>query len=289
MIPGDGNANRTAAAIGPVDEHYGNALLGQRVDAALRARGLNAVPLSWERLGGLDQFHIGGAATTARLAEQLSLVPESRVLDVGSGLGGPARHLAATYGCSVTGVDRHEPFVALAASLTARTGLSDRVTFARADATALPFPAECFDVAWTQHVAMNIADRTSLYTEIARVLVPGGRFAMYDVLAGDGGPLHFPVPWARDPAMSTLVDETRQRELLAQAGLEVECWNDLTAGGIRGISERSAAPARRDADSPALGLVLVMGPDFPQLVATLGRNLREGRARLVQAVARRAS
>ncbi|MEO6878460.1 MAG: class I SAM-dependent methyltransferase, partial [Gemmatimonadaceae bacterium] len=192
-------------------------------------------------------------------------------------------------GCSVTGVDLHEPYVALATSLTERTGLSDRVTFARASATALPFPAECVDVAWTQHAAMNIADRGSLYSEIARVLVPGGRFALYDVLAGDGTPLEFPVPWARDPGMSTLVNEAQQRVLLAQSGLDVVSWTDLTAEGIRWIGERSAASKRHDADSPALGLVLVMGADFPSLVAMLGRNLREGRARLVQAVARRES
>jgi SAM-dependent methyltransferase len=181
--------------------HYGTADLTERVDQALKQAGLDAGGLTWSDLTPLDQFHVRGLAATKELAEGLSLEPGSTVIDVGCGLGGPARYLAATHGCRVTGIDLSRPFTDVARTLTERVGLSASVTYRQADALDLPFADRAFDHAWTQHVAMNIADKGRFYANIHRVLKPAGRLAIYDVVAGDAGPLIFPVPWKSSPEM----------------------------------------------------------------------------------------
>ena len=149
------------------------------------------------------------------------------VLDVGSGVGGPARFLAATRGCQVTGVDLSEPFVDAARYLTERTGQSGQVSFETASALELPFDAGRFDVVLLQHVAMNISDRTRLYHEIRRVLKSGGMFAIFDVVLNDGEP-HYPVPWARTPATSFLLTAAATRAAIEPAGFRTLAWQDDT-------------------------------------------------------------
>jgi SAM-dependent methyltransferase len=185
---------RTAAVV----EHYGRDDLRERLSSALRTAGLSGQVLSPMILAPLDQFHVRGLAATKELAEAARVGPGAMVLDVGSGLGGPSRYLAATYGCHVTGIDLNASFVEAATYLAERAGFVDQVAYECADALALPYDDGRFDIAWTQHVAMNIEDRARLYGEVKRVLRPGGRFAVYDVVVGSGEALHFPVPWARN-------------------------------------------------------------------------------------------
>src|SRR5690242_8895787 len=166
-----------------VRNHYRATGLTERLKAALAVFGPDEQQLMPEQLAALDQFHTRGLAATAELAKLAGIAAGMSVLDVGSGLGGPARFLAATYGCRVTGVDLSEPFIEAAAYLTERTGLSALVSFETASALELPFDDGRFDVALLQHVAMNIPDRARLYREIRRVLRPGGRFATFDVVS----------------------------------------------------------------------------------------------------------
>ncbi|MBV8653186.1 MAG: methyltransferase domain-containing protein [Alphaproteobacteria bacterium] len=268
-----------------VTAHYGTGSLRQIVEDALRRAGLDAPHLSWSDLTPLDQFHVRGLAATKELAAALPLAPESHVLDVGSGLGGPARFLAATTGCRVTGIDLSAAFVEVATMLAQRAGLAGRVTYREADALALPFAEASFDHAWTQHVAMNIADRARLYGEIRRVLKPSGRLAIYDVVEGEGGDLIFPVPWARVPEISFLATAEAMRAALTAAGFSELSFEDKTDAGLTWYAEQQARAAA--GTRPALGIHVVMGAEFPGMAANLGRNLREGRARLVQAVVER--
>ena len=258
-----------------------------RVDAALAQAGFGDGPIPWDVLSQLDQFHVGGAAATVALAEKLGIAAGSRVLDVGCGLGGPSRHLAATFGCAVEGIDLSRPLIELATTLTRRTGLSNRVHHQAADACHLPFQPESFNLAWTQHVAMNIADRRALYAGVHEVLRPGGRFAIYDVVAGDGQSLHFPVPWAREREGSFLLTLDATRAVLEASGFVILDWVDATEAGQRWFQGQAAAVQGRPDHLKLLALPLIMGPEFSTMTANLGLNFREGRARLLQAIVER--
>jgi len=231
----------------------------------------------------LDQFHVGGAKATLRLAEQVALSSGCRVLDVGSGLGGPARLLAETRGWDVTGVDLSPDFAQIAAALSARLNLTTRTRFCAADALQLPFAEARFDVVWTEHVAMNIGARDALYRELARVVCPGGLLALYDVVAGENtAPLTYPVPWAREPGQSHLVDAAGLKGIVVGAGWEVVSWADETAFARDWLN---AARAPRVPAGPSLRHV--MGADFPSMIANLGANFSDGRLGAVQAVFRK--
>jgi len=266
-----------------VRDHYRTTGLTQRLKTALAALGPEDQRLTPQQLGALDQFHTRGLAATAELATLAGITAEMSVLDVGAGIGGPARFLAATYGCRVVGVDLSEPFVEAARYLTERAGLGRQVTFEVASALELPFGDRRFDLVLLQHVAMNIADRARLYREIRRVLRPGGRFATFDVVLNSGEP-HYPAPWARTPAASFLLTAAATREAIEGAGFPALAWQDDTEAAKAWIAQlRASGPP----PSPNLGVV--MGPDFAQLAANLGRNLMEGRLGILTAVFEAAS
>jgi SAM-dependent methyltransferase len=263
-----------------VRQQYGTGSLRECVDQALQRGGLGQGTINWSDLVPLDQFHVRGLGATRELAEVLNVEAGWEVLDIGCGLGGPARFLAATYGCHVTGIDLSQPFVEIAEMLTRRCGLEDQVTFRRADALDLPFGDAIFPYVWTQHVAMNIADRTRFYAEIYRVLKPGGRLAVYDVVAGNGRPLIFPVPWAQGGEMSFLLTGDAMRNVLESTGFLEVSWTDTTEPAISWFAEVQASLS----SSPPLGISIVIGPQFLEMAKNLGQNLQDGRVRLIQAV-----
>jgi sarcosine/dimethylglycine N-methyltransferase len=261
-----------------VREHYNATGLTKRLKAALAILGPDEQPLQPHQLAPLDQFHTRGMAATAELATLAEINEEMSVLDVGSGLGGPARFLAATYGCQVIGIDLSERFVEAARYLTQRTGQQEQVAFEEASALELPFEDARFDVLLLQHVAMNIADRPSLYAEIRRVLRVGGRLAIYDIVLRGGEPL-YPVPWAKTPATSFLLSSAETLEAIEQAGFHpMVVRDDTEAAKAWAIELRAGSPP-----SP-LNLGLVMGPSFAEVAGNLGRNLLEGRLGVLTAV-----
>jgi ubiquinone/menaquinone biosynthesis C-methylase UbiE len=261
-----------------VREHYRATGLTARLKTALAPLGPEDQRLTPQQLAGLDQFHTRGLLATAELAKLANISADMSVLDIGSGVGGPARFLAASAGCKVTGVDLSEPFVEAARYLTERTGQGGQVSFEIGSALELPFADGRFDVALLQHVAMNVADRARLYREIHRVLKPGGRFAAYDVVLRSGDP-HYPVPWARTPATSFLLTAEATRAAIEQAGFRTLIFQDDSETATAWFAQlRAAGPP----PSPNLGVV--MGPDFAQLTFNLGRNLAEGRIGILTAV-----
>ncbi|QKC91936.1 class I SAM-dependent methyltransferase [Mesorhizobium sp. NZP2234] len=266
-----------------VRDHYRATGLTERLRAVLADLGPEDQLLTPQQLGALDQFHTRGLAATAELAQLADITAGMSVLDVGSGVGGPARFLAATYGCRVTGVDLSEPFVDAARYLTGRTGQGGQLSFQTASALELPFDDGCFDIVLLQHVAMNISERARLYREIRRVLKSGGRFATFDVVLGSGQP-HYPLPWARTPATSFLLTSDATRKAIEPAGFHMLAWQDDTEAAKAWFAQlRASGPP----PSPNLGVV--MGSDFAELAANLGRNLMESRLGVLTAVFEAAS
>jgi sarcosine/dimethylglycine N-methyltransferase len=261
-----------------VRQHYGASGLTERLKVALGALGPQHQRLTPEQLGALDQFHTRGLAATAELARFAGITAATSVLDVGAGIGGPARFLAATYGCRVTGIDLSEPFVQAARYLTERTGQGAQVSFQTASALELPFDDGGFDVVLLEHVAMNIADRARLYREIRRVLQAGGRFATFDVVLKGGDP-HYPLPWARTPETSFLLTADATRAAIEAAGFQLLAWQDDTEAAKAWFAEQRAS-----GPPPSPNLGVVMGPEFAQLAANLGRSVMEGRLGILTAV-----
>ncbi len=267
-----------------VRAHYHATGLTERLKTALSTFGPENQRLTPQQLGALDQFHTRGLAATADVAKLAGITAEMSVLDVGSGVGGPARFLAATYGCRVTGVDLSEPFVDAARYLTERTGQSSQVSFQTASALELPFPDGSFNAVLLLHVAMNISDRARLYREIRRVLQTGGRFATFDIVLNSGDP-QYPLPWARTPATSFLLTAAATREAIESAGFRTLEWrDDMPATKAWGAQMRASG-----SPPPTPNLSVVMGPDFAQLTANLGQNFMTGRLGIVAAVFEAAS
>jgi SAM-dependent methyltransferase len=264
--------------------HYNGPELVERVNAALASAGLHPDRLDIDDLAALDEFHALGRPATVALAKLAGVRRGEAVLDVGAGIGGPARVLAARFGAQVTALDGTGRFCRLAEHLNAATGLSSGVTVVCADALRLPFPNASFDVVWTQALTQNIADKPALFAEFRRVLRPGGRYALFELLAGPGGPVHHPVPWADTPSQSHLLDAEGLRRAAAEAGFRPAEWRDGPAV-LAGIGA-AQAPARPT--PPGLGLELLM-PDYERRMASVARNVAERRIELLQAVLRRAT
>jgi len=266
-------------------EHYERPDLTARIIEALAAVGIAAEQLTRADLELLDEFHLRGHAATSELAELAGLQPEHEVLDLGCGLGGPARHLAAVHGCRVMGLDLATSYCEAAAELTRRVGLADRVRFRQGDMRQMPFANAAFDRVWLQHSLMNIPDKAALAREVRRVLRPRGKVVLHEVCAGTGAAVHLPVPWAREPAHSHLVTAVEMRDLWRATGLGQEIWQDvtdITLDWLDGLATGLAAKAPNPNPRPGLGLV--MGPDAGQKSRNLGRNLREGRVVVVWGV-----
>jgi SAM-dependent methyltransferase len=259
-------------------ENYSAAGLTDRIKSVLSTIVPDNKMLTVAQLAPLDQFHTRGILATADLAGAAGLDATTRVLDLGCGIGGPARYLAANFGCRVAGIDLSPGFIDAAIYLAARSGLSDRVTFQVGDALHLPFADAAFDAVFLQHVAMNIQDRATLYAEVRRLLAPGGRFATYDVVLRDGNVI-YPAPWARDASTSFLLTETDTRDALEAAGFNAILWRDDTQTALDWFKTAMAG------SSPTgLNLGVVMGPEFQARTANLARNIGENRLGVLSAV-----
>ena len=264
----------------PVASHYSENLeLADVIAQNLQSAGRDLNKLTTADLATVDEFHIRGRKATLELAAQMNLNADSHVLDMGSGLGGPARTLTETYGCKVTGIDLTQAFCSAATAMSDWVGLGKRVSFKRGDATNLPFDNKKFDAAMTIHVAMNIAAKDKMYMEARRVVKPGGIFAVYDILQGEGGEVLYPVPWARDPSISHLATPDEMKSLLVGAGFKLRDVQDSTEESQSFFERMTAQMAKTG--SPPVAWRLFLGDDFPTMARNQVRNVTERRIRTV--------
>jgi SAM-dependent methyltransferase len=263
-----------------VAAHYGSKTLLAAIRDGLKALGKDVEHPTVEDLAPVDHYHGGGLGSTQKMAERLNryakIKPGDSLLDLGSGIGGPARFFATTFDCQLTGIDLTPEFCHAAEALNEMTGLSDRVRIHNGSATDLPFEADTFHHAYSQNVSMNIEDKASFHSEAARVLKPGGCFALTEVVTGPGGDILFPNPYARTPENSFVVSLESTISSLTIAGFEILLLVNTSDRSRQAHTER-----RDDAeagDLPPLGVHLIMGEDALELMRNSAANTVEARA-----------
>lgn len=270
-----------------IQSHYAAPDLLSRITRGLAALGESPATVEVDTLGAVDEFHLGGAAATGELVELLGAGPGDHVLDVGAGLGGPARHLARATGCRVMGIDLSPDFCAAGNRLSAWTGLADRVRLEPGDAADLGrYGPAAFDGAWSIHVGMNLEHKTPIYAEIARVLKPGAPLVIYDLLAAGAGGPRYPTPWASRPEQSFLATRDEMAAHLAAAGFSVVEVRDRTREGTA-LLEEAFARAEEAGGPPALGIHLIMGAGSPERMTNVREGLASGRLAPTVIAARR--
>ena len=257
-----------------VAQHYTHGSLEAALLDGLRRSGKNADRIDPDDLAPGDEFHIGGRQATVEFADQLGLRPGMELLDIGSGIGGPARYFAHHRQCRVTGIDLTDEYVRVAGALSERAGLGGKVKFVQGSALALPFPPASFDGAYMLHVGMNIADKATLFAQVKRALKPAASSASTMSCAPSPGDLTFPVPWARTAESSFVVAPDDYRRLLRDAGFDVQKERERRAFAIEFFKRMQARVA--ESGLPPLGLHIVMGADFRDKVRNLVANLENG-------------
>ena len=268
-----------------VADHYGNRGIAERILAALRAANGPDAPVTVDALSVLDHFHGRGIVATRELVELLKPQPGEHLLDIGSGIGGPARWFAAKCGVRVTGVDLTPEFCAAAEALNRTTGLADKITIKQGSALALPVADNSFDRAYSQNVIMNIADKRGFYREAFRALKPEGVLALSNLCRGAAGDFIYPVPWAETAATSFLATPDEMRADLLAVGFEIVVFNDTTAETLP-ATVRNRERLERDGLG-TLGTHLIMGERLREMQINSARNQEAGLGRTIEALVRK--
>jgi len=269
-----------------ITAHYSRGNLLERLNAALRDDGADPFRPDVDALAPYDQFHGRGLEATQEMAESLAIAATDHILDLGSGIGGPARYLARRSGCRVTGIDLTPEFCAVARHLTRLLQLEDTVAFELGNALAMPFADATFDGAYSMNVSMNIADKAGLYREIHRVLKPGAWLMLSEIARGTGPEVDYPTPWARTAEASFLATPEETVHSLGRAGFEVMHHRD-TREQTLAFGARSRALVERGEKPPHRAVQLIHGEIAPQAMANTARGLAEQRIVPIEILSRK--
>ena len=273
-------------AASDISGYYASGDLLARLEARLREDGFDPARATFEALAPYDHFHGRGLEATEDMANLLQVSETDHVLDVGSGLGGPARYLARRFGCRVSGIDLTAEFCDVARHLTSLPGLRERVSFEQCDALAMPFGDAAFDGAYSMNVSMNIADKRALYREIHRVIKPGAWLSLSEVVQGPGGEQDYPTPWARTASSSFLATPAETLANLAASGFTIESLRETTEAALA-YAARSRAVVEAGGKPPHRAVSLIHRALAGEAIANSARALRERRTVPIEIVCRK--
>ncbi|NJD33733.1 MAG: methyltransferase domain-containing protein [Betaproteobacteria bacterium] len=255
-----------------VANHYTHGGLLNAIRDGIAKMGKTIASVNIDDLAPVDEFHIGGRVATQSFLDQLDIGPSHHVLDVGCGLGGGSRFAARTYGCRMTGVDLTREYVETGNALCSWVGLSDKISLQIGNATALPHPNEAFDRAYMLHVGMNIADKELLISELHRVVRPGAKIGIYDVMRVNDGDLTFPVPWAAGPESDSVASVPTYKAALERSGFNIIAERNRRDFALEFFAQLQAKVAGANGPPP-LGLHILMGSTAPIKVKNMIENI----------------
>lgn len=268
-----------------VADHWGRGDVYGLIVSALNKMSKPLEGLTVEDLAPVDHFHARGFPATVELADRLPIKAGQLILDIGCGLGGPARYIAKRFQCNVSGIDITEPFVEAANKLTALLRMEGQVKIGQGDGQRLPYPDSQFDGAYTQHVTMNVADRPRFFAEAYRVLKPRAFFALTEHGLGPKGDPHYPVPWSADGSGSHLVTPSETRGILEKTGFEAIVVEDTGAKYFAGYKQ--AIEKAEKGALPPLGIHILLGENALQKTRNAARNIEERRTHPIQLICRK--
>jgi ubiquinone/menaquinone biosynthesis C-methylase UbiE len=269
-----------------VSAHYTHGDLVAAIQSGIEKLGKTIDTVTVDDLAAVDEFHVGGRQASEHFLDQLDLTPEKHILDVGCGLGGPARFAASRYRCRVDGIDLTPEYVETGQVICKWVGLADRVSLHQGSALSMPFADGTFDGAYMLHVGMNIEDKARLCKEVGRVLQPGALFGIYDVMKTGDGEITFPAPWATTAASSAVASPEQYRSALQAAGFTVIAElnrRDFAVAFFDQLRARTMAAG----GPPPLGLHVLMGRNAPDKIQNMIQNIANGRIAPVELIARK--
>ena len=266
-----------------VHRYYSPGNLFNTIIDGLKKAGKDPSLLTLDDLQPVDEFHIRGSVATIELIQLSRFLPEMHILEVGCGIGGSARRLAHAIGCRVTGIDLSKEYIEVAEKLTELLAMQDKVSFLAASALSLPYQDNSFDGVWSIQMNMNIEDKSEWLAEIYRVLKPGSSLVLYEVCGGVNSPIYFPVPWAQDEGMSSLVNLEVFRQLICDVGFSIDTWNDKTTFARQAFANMQQPVG--EPNLPELGVHMLVGNDILTKAYNLHRNLEEERVTLIELLA----
>ena len=268
-----------------IADHWGRGDVYGLIVSALNKLSMPLEGLTVADLAPVDHFHARGLAATVELADQLPIKPGQHIVDIGCGLGGPARYIAKRFQCTVSGVDITEPFVEAANKLTALVRMEGQVNIEHGDGQRLPYPNVYFDGGYTQHVTMNVADRARFFAEAYRVLKPGSFFALTEHGLGANGDPHYPLPWSADGSGAYLATPSETRAFLEKTGFEDIVVED-TGAQYLAVYKVMIEKAEQGA-LPPLGIHILLGESALDKLRNAARNIEEGRTHPIQLICRK--